>query len=138
VVFVLDIDRVADQVLRLGGPYTVEAVSDAAGLLAELVRRLNHATLGWVAATTVDSLVARLSLAVGAMPQLCCQLGESLQWWATSPDLATDKGSLDPAEVAGDAALELADAGLLLTGVWERLRQAHNHTAHLYERGEQR
>jgi hypothetical protein len=37
-------DRIADQLLPLGGPYHPDAVVATATAMAELVRRLNHAT----------------------------------------------------------------------------------------------
>ncbi len=78
------IDAIADQILPLDGPHTPDAVILAAAVIAELVRRLNHATLSHNAPDALpapqvaDGLLGGLDVATGRLPQLFWQVGRRL------------------------------------------------------------
>jgi hypothetical protein len=87
------VDRVtarglAERVLRLDGPYQPDALTAAAGLVAELVRRLNRATADPAALPrpgAVYHVVGELAGAVARLQQLLTQLASRLQQWGTDP-----------------------------------------------------
>jgi hypothetical protein len=129
-----DVDRAADLVLRLDGPYEHDDLAAAASLVSELVRRLNHATRSTTHPTTVDAVAARIATAVASLPQLCTQLAHSLTRVADDPALASDTPSLDPAALAHAAAEQLQDAAGRLASVSSLLSDVTRCTARLYER----
>src|SRR5262245_27636338 len=108
-----DLDEIADEILPVDGPHTPDGVRAAAGLIGELVRRLNHATLrerverSLPYPATVDAVVGRLQAAAGGLPQLLIQLAHRLDALAAAPGLYDDRGEraeATPFEVATMAA----------------------------------
>jgi hypothetical protein len=64
--------------LNLDGPYSPEATLRAAGLAAEAVRYLNHATMHREAIaypSEADALIRELAVMAGRLPQLLGQIG---------------------------------------------------------------
>jgi hypothetical protein len=125
----IDVDDAADMILRLGGPYDPESVAAAAGLISELVRRLNHATRvadGFEYPSDVDRVIGRLNGAAAGLPQLLEQLASQLRRFQEHPRLYADHSTRDdPIAVAGDAMTALENAaftagrladGLILAG----------------------
>lgn len=130
-----DPEVVADMVLPLGGPYTPEMLAAAASLVAELVRRLNHATRNPAIdhPALVDAAVGLLARAVAGMPQLCGQLATLLGRFHDTPGLyAAGPDHPDtPGDVIALARGHLGYAAHALDGAAERLGQAGNCTARL-------
>lgn len=132
-----DTDALADQVLPLGGPCTPEALAAAAGLAAELVRRLCRATRAGTPGITqpddIDTLVGRLAGTVADLPQVLRQLAGHLAEFSDHPDLYADalaQGRPAP-QVAGFAAGCLHQAAGMLADAGGELREARNETARL-------
>jgi hypothetical protein len=130
----IDLDGVADQVLRFGEPYDPDCVVAAAVLIGELVRRLNHASRTFVHPVTVDTVVHRMCRAIQGMPQLCDQLAASLTAVKDDPALASDDPTKGPSDLATLAAAQLGLAATLLAAPGNELAQAGASTSHLYER----
>jgi hypothetical protein len=132
----IDIDQIANLVLP-DGSTDPEQVTAAAHLLAELVRRLNHATRCGRPVTTpqaADAIVSALAAATGGMPQLCTQLAARLHDVGELPGLAADNlGTLrDPTVVAAAATFCTRIAADKLTGAARSLTAASGHTSRLY------
>jgi hypothetical protein len=135
------IDLIADQVLPLDatGP---EQVAAAASIVAELVRRLNHATSSATAAPALptpqaaDQVVSALADAVERMPQLCGQLADLMDRLAAKPGLTADGLGPTPPEgapgIARAAGYSLRCAQMRLAAVASDLRIAGRSTARLY------
>jgi len=138
---VTTLDLIADQVLPLdaAGP---EQVAAAASLVAELVRRLNHATSTATAAPTLptpqdaDQVVSALDDAVKRMPQLCGQLADLMDRFAATPGLVADALGPTPPDgapgIARAASYSLRCAQMRLAAVASDLRVAGRSTARLY------
>lgn len=78
----------ADQALRLDGPYPPGAVVATAGLVAELVRRLNHATTEAAVLpqpSHVHAAIGELAGVVAGLQQLLTQLAARLQQFSADP-----------------------------------------------------
>jgi hypothetical protein len=129
------LDALADRVLPLAGPRTPEQLAAAGRLLAELVRRLNHATL----TTTIDhpaqldAVIGHLHTAADRLPQMCNQLAGLLGRFDQAPGLYTDTaaGQADPGEVIAAARGRLGYAAHVCDQVAEALGMARNLTARL-------
>lgn len=125
-----DVDDYADEILPVDGPHTPEGVLAAAGLIAELVRRLNHATLphrterSLPYPSTVNSVVSRLHGAAALLPQTLEQLAGRLRGLAESPDLCDDR--YDSAPMTADMVAVMAAAVLS--------NEARRHTGNLADR----
>jgi hypothetical protein len=130
---VFDVDRVADLVLPLGGPYDPEAVVQAATTVAELVRRLNHATFHPMALRYPSQLyrvVGGLRAGVYGLDQTLRQLAARLDGWAADPSVGHDHGH-DPAATCADASERLHRAAVALVAVTRPLDTAYEATSHL-------
>lgn len=136
-----DVDDLADELLPVDGPHTPDGVLAAAGLISELVRRLNHATLpertdrSLPYPAAVDSVVGRLQGALGSMPQLLGQLARRLDELAHDPRLYDDRGAGaadPPSEVATFAAEMLrSEAVAYAKMTTQALRVVRANTNHL-------
>ena len=128
-----DADRAADLLLPLGGPYDPDAVVQAATTVAELVRRLNHATfhrtsLGYP--SQLYRVVGGLRAGVYGLDQTLRQLATRLDRWSTDPRVGHDHGR-DPSAACVGAAEHLRRAAAALAAVTRPLDAAHEHTSHL-------
>ena len=129
-----DADVVADQVLPLGGPYDPEAIIAAAHTIAELVRRLNHATFdngAFQYPAQLSNTVGAIRDAVVRLDQLFNQLDNHLVQFAQDPalyanrsdvatEVATARSALSAAaHIAGDldAAMKTACSSLNRLGL---------------------
>lgn len=126
-----DVDQLADQVL--GFDATPDQVTVAASVLAELVRRLNHATRAAnLTPQEVDRVVVDLGRAVGMLPQLFRQLGQRIAAHDNSGRLAA-AGDRPAAEVARAARMFLGYAeGDVERGLAQHLNLAQQETSRLY------
>jgi hypothetical protein len=123
----MDPEALADQVLPIGGPYTPGQVHGAAELLAELVRRLNHATRhddALPAVRDVERLIALLEATAGSLPQLCRQLITRVR----SERLGVDGGGL---QAVTDTATALTAADVHLVSAALALDRAHQAAARM-------
>lgn len=134
-----DADSHADEVLPLDGPYDPEALNVAAGLITELVRRLNHASQ-WHNSdhslpypSSVDRQVACLSGTVNSLPQLLKQLAQRLDTISPDQRLRVDNMGvqINPSETASTAAYYLRSAATLLAEVQTELSEARRNTSRL-------
>ncbi|MBX6358173.1 MAG: hypothetical protein IRZ05_20285 [Micromonosporaceae bacterium] len=131
----------AERVLRLDGPYQPGALTAAAGLVAELVRRLNRATADPTALpqpSDVYHVVSELAAAAAGLQQLLTQLAGRLQQWGTDPGQlrhAQHRQTRDSVEFAlldlmhATADLHRAAGAADATAV--ALRAAHTHIGQL-------
>jgi hypothetical protein len=129
-----DVNRLADLVFALDHPYDPESVVRAAAMVAELVRRLNHATLHRATLpdpAQLDQIVGRLQRAVQGLTQTLGQLANQLDWYATDPHISHDR-NLDPTGAAVHAAEQLRTAAGALITVARHMDAAHQTTSHLY------
>lgn len=136
-----DVDSYADEILPVDGPHTPEGVLTAAGLIGELVRRLNHATLPDRAErslpypSTVDRAVGQLRGAFGLLPQLLGQLARRLEAFADEPGLYDDRHdrvTIAPGTTARIAAAWLADEATVgAETTTQALKMARSCTVHL-------
>jgi hypothetical protein len=79
---------------HIDGPHTDDTATDASVSLSELVRYLNHATIGrnpWPWAATTHRVVGGLSATVYGMEQLVRQLAQVLDAQAKDPTLYDDR-----------------------------------------------
>src|SRR5262245_58816669 len=130
----LSADELADRLLRLDGPYHPDAVVEAAATIAELVRRLNHATFHFSALRYPAQLyrvVGSLNAAVWGLQQLLGQLAARLDRWADDPRLGHDGAGVQAAEVATQAADALRQAAAARRILTDPLEHAHRLTSHL-------
>jgi hypothetical protein len=129
----VDVDAVADGVLLLDGPYTHETLTDAARLIDELVRRLNHATYGRPAPPTIDRMVSDLSSAAHGLDQLCTQLADRLIEWHDDPRVRADGATTaTPQILLHDARAVLKDAAEAAARLGRLIGEARKSTSHLY------
>lgn len=110
------VDRIADQVLTVEGPYTADGVTGAVGLVAELVRRLNRATLrpsdsGLDDPRDLDTVVQDLAITTERMQQLLAQVANHVGLVRDNPRAGVDQGGADDmATVVAWAMLHLGEA----------------------------
>ena len=136
-----DFDAYADQILPLDGPYNASDVHTAARLVAELVRRLNHATLGDNAEQSlpipqdVDQVVVWLHTALSRVPQLFNQIASRVQR-LEGVGVDDHHDGLDSSDAAVMVAQHLARAVPHIDQATTELRQAQRITGRLYVRSE--
>jgi hypothetical protein len=134
-------EQAADLLLPLGGPYyEPDAVMETAAAVAELVRRLNHATRHTDALwypSELDRVVGSLNAAVYGLEQTCGQLADRLDIWADDPDVGHD-GRDSPqvaCELAADHLRHAAAARAAMTGPLESARALTSHLTHTHLSG---
>jgi hypothetical protein len=128
-----DADQVADLLLPLDGPYPPEAVLEAARTVAELVRRLNHATFHRTALRYPPQLyrtVGALRSGLYGLEQTFTQLAARLDAFAADPRVGHD-ARRDPQVACTVAARQLRLGAAALGIVTTHLDQAHETTSHL-------
>jgi hypothetical protein len=119
---------------NIGGPHTDDKATDASSSLSELVRYLNHATIGrnpWPWAATTHRVVGGLSAAVYGMDQLIGQLANVLAAQAKDATLYDDRHDRPGADTAMAAAMELQALQPLIGQLASALDAARAHTVHL-------
>lgn len=132
-----DPDAFADNILPLDGPHDANNVIAAAEVVAELVRRLNHATFPGMGTlpypSNVDSLVSALAGATSRLPQLCRQLAARMDVFAADERLGVDNlgATLHPADVALAAESALRDAAHRADAMASALGRAGRSTSRL-------
>jgi hypothetical protein len=130
-------EAAAESVLPLDGPYDPQRVIFAGDAIAELVRRLNHATQPVNTPQSLPypsdaaSLLAGLSSAAARLQQLIRQVSARVHQWESVPDeLADDRGDL--AERACSYARQcLTDAAPLAAQLHLQLQCAGGELAYL-------
>jgi hypothetical protein len=118
----------------IDGPHTDDTATDAASSLSELVRYLNHATIGrnpWPWAATTHRVVGGLSATVYGMEQLVRQLTQVLDAQAKDPTLYDDRHDRPGAQTATEAAAALRGLRPLIKQLAASLDAARAHTVHL-------
>jgi hypothetical protein len=126
--------QIADLLLPLGGPYDPDQVIEAARTVAELVRRLNHATFSRSALAYPPQLyraVSSLRSGVHGLRQTFAQLAARLDAFATDPRVGHDSRRDDPATACTVAAHALREAAVALDIVTGPLDTASQITSHL-------
>jgi len=124
------VEDMAHEVLPLDRAGTPESVQAAAQLMAELVRRLNHATLRpgehtLPAPVDVAALVSALQETLARLPQLLRQIGARLDMFDPAQLRADGFGPVtDPAELASGAAEYLDMAARQTAAVGDHLQSA--------------
>lgn len=117
------ISEAAERLLPLAGPYEPDAVVVSAAVIAELMRRLNHATRHATAVPHpeyVASVAGNIGQAMRATDQLSRQLSRRLEDQAASePMYTTQNRPLN--EVIGHTADNLHDVGYYARQVAEAL-----------------
>jgi hypothetical protein len=129
-----DADQIADQLLPLDGPYHPDGVIETARTVAELVRRLNHATFHRAALAYPPQLyrtVGSLRAGLYGLQQTFGQLATRLEAFATDARVGHDTRRDDPAIACHDAAHELRRAAAALGSVTGPLDAATQITSHL-------
>jgi hypothetical protein len=132
----IDPEVVADEALPLHNA-DPDRIVVAAGTIAELVRRLNHATFDpttWRWPSQIDATVASLVAAAAGLQQLLRQLGAGLDRFARDErlyDSAPTVGGRAAASVADNAANHLVDAGVSAATLQLHLSRSHGYTARL-------
>jgi hypothetical protein len=127
-----------DDILPTGGPYTPDQIHTAAAAIAELARRLNHATLAHHVGDTlptpgdVDLVLTSIAALTARLPQLIGQLADTLSRY--NPDrLAVDQ--IGPATTGPDAARHamfiLTDAAQAANALADLLADARHYTRRL-------
>ncbi|WP_410633349.1 hypothetical protein [Amycolatopsis sp. cmx-4-83] len=119
---------------HIDGPHTDDTVTDATSSLSELVRYLNHATIGrnpWRWASTTHRVVGGLSATVYGMEQLVRQLAQVLAAQAESATLYDDRRDRPGADTAIAAAMEMQALQLLIGQLASALDAVRAHTVHL-------
>jgi hypothetical protein len=127
-------EQIADQLLPLGGPYDPDAVIETARTVAELVRRLNHATLSRTALAYPPQLyrtVSSLRSALYGLQQTFAQLAARLDAFAADARVGHDTHRDDPAAACHDAAHQLRQAAAALNSVTGPLHTTTQITSHL-------
>ena len=127
-------EQIADLLLPLGGPYEPDHVIEAARTVAELVRRLNHATFSRSALAYPPQLyraVSSLRSGVYGLQQTFGQLAARLDAFATDPRVGHDSRRDDPATACTDAAHALRQAAAALDTVTGPLDTTSQITSHL-------
>ena len=128
-----DPDEVANLLLPLDGPYHPDRVIEAARTVAELVRRLNHATFHASAMRYPPQLnrtVGALRFAVYGLDQTFNQIARRLDGFANDPCIEHDDRG-DPWAGSADAAQHLRQAAEDLRAVTVPLDRASAITSHL-------
>ncbi len=122
------------------GPHSPEQTAQAADVLAECVRFLNHATgrhagqgLTWPA--DAYQVLGSLYTGTGRMPQLFTQLGTWLASQAAAGTMADDRGQ-DVTVLVAAAGEALAGAATAADALTTRLQQAQQAIAGLHVRRE--
>jgi hypothetical protein len=118
----------------IDGPHDDDTATDAASSLSELVRYLNHATIGrnpWPWAATTYRVVGGLSATVHGMEQLARQLANVLEAQAKDPTLYDDRRDRPGADTARAAAMELQTLRPLIGQLASALDRVRSHTVHL-------
>lgn len=119
---------------HIDGPHDDDTATDAASSLGELVRYLNHATIGrnpWPWAATTHRVVGGLSATVYGMEQLVRQLAQVLDAQAKDPTLYDDRRDRPGADTAAEAATQLRALRPLIGQLAAALDSARAHTVHL-------
>jgi hypothetical protein len=127
-------EQIADLLLPLGGPYDPDQVIETARTVAELVRRLNHATFSRSALPYPPQLYRAVSsLRSGAygLRQTFGQLAARLDAFTTDPRVGHDSRRDDPATACHEAAYALRQAAAALDTVTGPLDAASQITSHL-------
>jgi len=123
-------DRGMDRLLPLGGPYDPDGVAEAARTIAELVRRLNHATVHSSALRYpphVHRTVEALRSALHGLRQTFTQIAVRLDGLGADPRVGHDSGA-DPAAACAEAASQLRQAADALSAVTDPLAKAERVT----------
>jgi len=129
-----DADQIADHLLPLDGPYHPDAVIETARTVAELVRRLNHATFSRSALAFPPQLyrtVGSLRAGLYGLQQTFGQLATRLEAFATDPRVGHDSRRDDPAAACHNAAHALRQAAAAFDCVTGPLDAATQITSHL-------
>ena len=127
-------EQIADLLLPLGGPYDPDLVIEAARTVAELVRRLNHATFSRSALAYPPQLyrvVGALRSGVHGLRQTFGQLATRLDAFAADSRVGHDSRRDDPTTACHDAAHALREAAAALDTVTGPLDTASQITSHL-------
>jgi hypothetical protein len=133
-------DAIAEAVLPLDGPYSPQQLAAAAEVMAELARRLAHATLAHNVGEALpmpralDTLVRELGRVPGPLAQALRQLAGHLRRIADDPRLGADEDAderLTPAAVALLGAEHLDTSAGQAEKVGQALAQARSDTARL-------
>lgn len=127
-------EEVADLLVPLGGPYDPDSVIEAARTIAELVRRLNHATFNRSALAYPPQLyraVSSLRSGVYGLQQTFGQLATRLDTFAADPRVGHDSRRADPATACREAAHAIREAAAALDTVTAPLDAASQITSHL-------
>jgi hypothetical protein len=130
----VQVEQIADLLLALDGPYHPDNVTEAARTIAELVRRLNHATFSRSALPYPPQLyrtVSSLSAGMYGMRQTFSQLAARLDAFASDPRVGHDSRRDDPATACQEAAHALRRAAAALDTVTGPLDWAVQVTSHL-------
>jgi hypothetical protein len=126
------VTSVADQVLPLDGPCADEQVEQAALLVGEMIRRLNHATRSTLCPQAVANVALNLGVGMSGLPQTFNQLGHSLNLHAGVLTLRADAPDLVPTTVVEKARASLAAAGDAASQAAEAVHRAGSWASHLY------
>jgi hypothetical protein len=127
-------EQIADLLLPLGGPYDPDQVIETARTVAELVRRLNHATFSRSALAYPPQLyraVSSLRSGLYGLRQTLGQIATRLDAFAADPRVGHDSRRDDPATACHDAARALRQAAAALDTVTGPLDTASQITSHL-------
>jgi hypothetical protein len=133
-------EAIAEAVLPLDGPYPAQQLAAAAEVMAELARRLTHATLAHNVGQSLpkpqalDTLVRELDQMPGSLAQTLRQIAGHLRRGADDPALSLDEDAgehLTPAAVALLAAEHLGTAAGHVEALGRSLAQARASTARL-------
>jgi hypothetical protein len=119
---------------HIDGPHNDDTATDASSSLSELVRYLNHATIGrnpWPWAATTHRVVGGLSATVYGMEQLVRQLASILDAQSKDPKLYDDRRDRPGAQTAVEAAAALRALRPLIGQLASALDAARAHTVHL-------
>jgi hypothetical protein len=119
---------------HIDGPHNDDTATDASSALSELVRYLNHATIGrnpWPWAATTHRVVGGLSATVYGMEQLVRQLAQVLDAQAKDPTLYDDRHDRQGAGTAAEAAKRLRAAPMLIGQLAAMIDAVRAHTVHL-------
>jgi hypothetical protein len=127
-----------DDILPTNGPYTPDQIHAAAAAIAEIVRRLNHATLAHHVPDTLptpgdlDIVLTSIAALTARLPQLIGQLADTLNRYNTA---RLDVDNLGPATTGPDAARHavfiLTDAAQTANALADLLADARQYTSRL-------
>lgn len=128
------VDVAADKILPLDGPHDMGAVITAAALVAELVRRLNHATRPrsvFDEPAEVDDVLANFAAVLDRMPQLLDQLRQHLTWYGEDPAVDTTRTGRSAQVVVEAACGNLFEAGQIIVRAADLVRRGQSFTSTL-------